>query len=122
MSDTNTQGHRLFYGMSIECRYGNKYPWVVTIENFYAPGQQSIKGGLTPKIDQKSDFARGVISLSDMEWTQMIDCMESNKRNFETLWYSRLYKESIETDKANYKAYKEAQEAMAKEEKPSQAA
>jgi hypothetical protein len=109
MADTNAQGYRLFYGMTIECHYGNKYPWVITIENFFAPGQQTAKGGLTPKIEQKSDFARGIIRLNDMEWSQMADRMESNLRNFESMWYGRMYKESIDIDKANREARKTAQ-------------
>ena len=109
MTDTNAQGHRLFYGMSIECNYGNKYPWVITIENLFAPAQQTSKGGLTPKIDQKSDSSKGVIRLNDMEWSQMINRMETNLQNFETMWYGRMYKESLDIDRANRDAHKAAQ-------------
>lgn len=101
MADTNSQGHRLFYGMSIECYYGNKYPWVITIENFFAPGQQTSKGGLTPKIEEKSGYAKGIIRLNDLEWSQMISRMETNLQNFETLWYGKMYKASLDIDKAN---------------------
>ncbi|MDR0286351.1 MAG: hypothetical protein LBI03_01380, partial [Clostridiales bacterium] len=90
MRDTNSQGHVLFYEMKMECYYANKYPWVITIENFFAPGQQTAKGGLTPKIDEKSGYAKGIIRLSDIEWNQLITRMETNLQNFETMWYGRM--------------------------------
>jgi len=111
MADTNAQGHRLFYGMTIECYYGKEYPWVVTIENFFAPGQQTAKGGLTPRMEEKSAHARSIINLSDTEWSQMVSRMESNLQNFETLWYGKLYRESLDIDKANREARKAAQPA-----------
>jgi len=114
MADTNSQGHRLFYGMSIECYYGNKYPWVVTIENFFAPGQQTSKGGLTPKMAEKSGYAKGIIRLNDMEWSQMIFRMESNIQNFEALWYSKMYKASLDIDRAN----RETRQAAAQADTP----
>jgi len=113
MADENSQGHRLFYGMNIECYYGNKYPWVITIENFFAPGQQTSKGGLTPKIAEKSGYAKGVIRLNDMEWSQMISRMESNIQNFETLWFGKMYKASLDIDKAHRDARQAAEETPA---------
>jgi hypothetical protein len=109
MADTNAKGHRLFYGMTVECYYTNKYPWVVTIENFFAPGQQTSKGGLTPKIEEKSGYAKGVIRLNDMEWSQLITRMETDIRSFESLYYGRLYKQAIEIDDAHREARKAAQ-------------
>jgi len=109
MADTNPQGHRLFYGMSIECYYGNKYPWVITIENLFAPGQQTAKGGLTPKLDEKSGYAKGIIRLNDMEWSRMLSRMESNLQNFETMWYSRMYRDALDIDKAHREARRAAQ-------------
>ena len=106
MADTNPQGHRLFYGMTIECYYNNKYPWVVTIENFFAPGQQTSKGGLTPKIDEKSGYAKGIIRLNDMEWSRMLNRLKSDIRNFESMWYSHMFKEAMEIDTAHREARK----------------
>ena len=108
MADTNAQGHRLFYGMTFECYYGNKYPWVVTIENFFAPGQQTSKGGLTPKIEEKSGYAKGIIRMNDMEWSQLITRLESDVTNFESMWYGKMFKEAMEIDTAHREARKAA--------------
>lgn len=110
MSDTNAQGHRLFYGMSIECWYGNNYPWVITIENFFAPGLQNAKGGLTPKLDEKNSCAKGVIRLNDMEWSQFMIRLELDLKNFEAMWYRDMYKEAVTIDTAHREARKAAQE------------
>jgi hypothetical protein len=104
MSDTNAKGHRLFYGMTIECYYGNKYPWVITIENTFAPGKKTLKNGLTPVLEEKSEHAKSIIRLNDMEWSQLIERVDSNIRNFETLWYGKMYKASLDIDKANREA------------------
>ena len=109
MSDTNSHGHRLFYGMNIECHYANKYPWTVTIENTFAPGQQTAKGGLTPKMSEKSSHARSIIRLNDSEFSQMIFRMESGIKNFEMMWHAHLYKEAMAIDNAHREARKAAQ-------------
>jgi len=113
MSDTNAQGHRLFYGMTIECWYGNNYPWVITIENFFAPGLQNTKGGLTPKLDEKNGYAKGVIRLNDMEWSQLTTRLESDLKNFESMWYREMYKEAVAIDAAHREAHKAAKEEKA---------
>lgn len=99
MRDTNDQGHRLFYGMSIICQYGNNYPWTITIENFFAPGLQGPKGGLAPKMNEKNGYAKCSIHLNDMEWSQMVTRLDSDIRYFESSCYGTLYKEAMEIDR-----------------------
>ena len=83
MRDTNDLGHRLFYSMSIVCQFGNKYPWEITIENVFAPGLQGPKGGLVPKMDEKSSSAKCTFRMSDMEWSQLVNRIESDLRYFD---------------------------------------
>lgn len=101
MRDTNEFGHRLFYSMSIVCQFGNKYPWEVTIENMFAPGLQGPKGGLVPKIDEKSSSAKCTFRLNDMEWAQLINRIRSDMQFFESCCYAGLYREAINID--NYR-------------------
>lgn len=104
MRDTNNLGHRLFYSMSIVCQFGNKYPWEVTIENVFAPGLQGPKGGLVPKMDEKSSSAKCTFRMSDMEWSQLVNRMESDLRYFEGSCYAGLYREAITIDNNRRKA------------------
>lgn len=106
MRDTNECGHRLFYSMSIVCQYGNKYPWEVTIENMFAPGLPGPKGGLVPKVDEKSSSARCTFRLNDMEWMQLINRLNSDLQYFESCCYLGLYREAIGMDNNRRKAAK----------------
>lgn len=104
MRDTNDLGHRLFYSMSIVCQFGNKYPWEITIENVFAPGLQGPKGGLVPKMDEKSSSAKCTFRMSDMEWSQLVNRIESDLRYFEGSCYASLYREAITIDNNRRKA------------------
>ena len=103
-SGKNELGHWLFYGMSITCQFGNKYPWEVTIENFHAPGLQGPKGGLVPKMDEKSGYAKCTFRMSDMEWSQFINRIASDLKYFESCCYATLYREAITIDNNRRKA------------------
>ena len=111
MSTANEKGHRLFYGMSIICRYANKYPWEITIENFFAPGLQGPKGGLVPKIDEKNGAAKSTIYLNDMEWCQLSARLEADMRYFESSVYGTLYKEAMTIDKNHREAANHSKDA-----------
>lgn len=106
MRDTNEHGHRLFYGMNIVCQYGNKYPWELTIENTYAPEVQGPKGGLIPKMEEKSSQAKCTFRMNDMEWMQFINRIEADMRYFESSCYGTLYKEAITIDGNHRKSAK----------------
>lgn len=106
MRDTNELGHRLFYSMSIVCQFGNNYPWEITIENMFAPGLTGPKGGLVPKVDEKSSSAKCTFRLNDMEWAQLINRIHSDLRYFESCCYAGLYREAIGIDNNRRKAAK----------------
>lgn len=104
MRDTNAAGHRLFYSMSIVCQFGNKYPWEVTIENTFAPGVQGPKGGLVPKMEEKSSYAKCTFRMSDMEWSQIVNRIKSDLQYFESSCYRNLYHEAIAIDNKHRKS------------------
>jgi hypothetical protein len=60
-------------------------------------------------MDEKSGYAKGVIRLNDFEWSQLITRVEADLRNFEAMYYNRLYKEAMEIDIAQKDARKAAQ-------------
>ena len=106
MSTTNEKGHRLFYSMSIICRYTNNYPWEITIENFFAPSTKGPKGGLVPIIDEKSGTSKSTFYINDMEWCQLAAQMEAALRYFESSVYAALYKEAMNIDKKHREAWR----------------
>lgn len=115
MRDTNAAGHRLFYSMSIVCQFGNNYPWEVTIENIFAPGLPGPKGGLVPKIDEKSSAARCTFRMNDMEWSQLVNRMDADMRYFESCCYGNLYREAMEIDTNHRKAARARSESSESE-------
>lgn len=106
MSTTNEKGHRLFYSMSITCRYANNYPWEITIENFFAPSNKGPKGGLVPVTDEKSGTAKSTFYINDMEWCQLAAQLENALRYFESSVYAALYKEAMNIDKRHRESWK----------------
>ena len=99
----NPKGLFLCYNVSVVCQYGMNYPWLVSIENYFAP---SVNG----KIDHEKaqGFKNASIRLSDDDWVYVLSQLENEKMMFEMIRFPTLLK------RANDIARLQAEEAKAK--------
>lgn len=99
----NAKGLFLCYNINITCHYHMNYPWVVTIENYYAP---SING----KIDHKNatDHHKASLRISDDDWSYMVSQFENLKKMYENTQFSSLL------ERANLLVQQQIEEAKAK--------
>ena len=110
MNYKNKDGYTLFYAITINCDYANRYPWSIAITNFYAPTKKGPTNALQPIIDKKTGYAKSMIRLDDSEWCDMVRCVSSNLSNFETLYYPSLYKDMLSIEWRHTEAYRQKQQ------------
>lgn len=99
----NASGLFLCYNVSVVCQFGMNYPWLVSIDNYFAP---SVNG----KIDHEKaqGYKNASIRLSDDDWVYVLSQFENEKMMFEMIRFPELLK------RANALALQQAEEAKAR--------
>lgn len=99
----NPKGLYLCYNVSIKCQFGMKYPWLVSIDNYFAPSESG-------KVNHEhaESFKSASIRLNDADWVYCLSQFENGKKMFELINFPELLK------RANQIAREQAEAAKAK--------
>ncbi len=97
---TNSKGYRLCYNIDISMQQGMRYPWLVTITNYFSPQ----KGDT---VDQKicEDKQVAKIRITDDDWLAAIGIMKRSQMFFELINFQPLFRRAEELTKKQIEDY-----------------
>lgn len=92
---TEKNGMKKCYSLEILCYPYKKYPYKVSITNFYAPIHTDEKGMTQILMNQKekNTETKSSFSLSEMEWLSILEEMKENKANMRAALYAHMRRE-----------------------------
>lgn len=96
-SKTNDKGYNLVYNIDITCDVSRKYPFIITVKNFYAPVETNKDGTKNIVTGKAEDNKTAVFRLTDSEYASLIDTIKNTKYHYEEL----VFKKQFELFQAN---------------------
>jgi hypothetical protein len=99
-STKDSEGRCLTYNISLICDLDRKYPFVITIENYYAFVKTTATGGANVELSGAVGHTKSTMYVTEIEFVTLVNKMYQTMRDYQGMHFAERYelKEKIDSD------------------------